>query len=175
MDAVDTLYANTRNNPIEDMETHLPLRITRYQLRDEAAAAGQWRGGIGTIREFEFLADGGFSIEGEGHKYRPWGYGGGADGFTGRLVLQTARRGVAEMVSKIPYHKVEAGDRLAAHGPCGGGYGPPADRDPNLVRDDVLDGYLTPAIAERDYGVSISQGEVDTLQTDAARKARAAS
>ena len=24
MDAVDTLYANTRNNPIEDIETHLP-------------------------------------------------------------------------------------------------------------------------------------------------------
>ena len=25
MDAVDTLYANTRNNPIEDIESHLPL------------------------------------------------------------------------------------------------------------------------------------------------------
>jgi hypothetical protein len=30
MDAVDTLYANTRNNPIEDIETHLPLRVLRY-------------------------------------------------------------------------------------------------------------------------------------------------
>src|SRR6266446_5390203 len=28
MDAVDTLYANTRNNPIEDIESHLPLRVT---------------------------------------------------------------------------------------------------------------------------------------------------
>src|SRR5262249_47750015 len=27
MDAVDTLYANTRNNPIEDIESHLPLRV----------------------------------------------------------------------------------------------------------------------------------------------------
>ena len=63
MDAVDTLYANTRNNPIEDMESHLPLRIRRYELRDDAVAAGQWRGGIGSVREFEFLADGGFSID----------------------------------------------------------------------------------------------------------------
>jgi len=37
------------------------------------------------VREFEFPADGGFSIGGEGHKYRPWGYEGGADGFTARL------------------------------------------------------------------------------------------
>jgi N-methylhydantoinase B len=170
MDAVDTLYANTRNNPIEDMETHLPLRITRYELRDDAVAAGQWRGGIGTIREFEFLADGGFSIEGEGHKYRPWGHGGGADGFTGRLELQTGRRGVTQMVSKIPYHKVKAGDRLAAHGPCGGGYGSPAKRDPNAVRDDVRDGYLTLGTAEKDYGVSIVNGDIDWTRTDALRK-----
>ena len=172
MDAVDTLYANTRNNPIEDIETHLPLRITRYELREDAVAAGQWRGGIGTIREFEFLADGGFSIEGEGHKYRPWGHDGGADGFTGRLALQTGRRGVTEMVSKIPYHKVEAGDRLAAHGPCGGGYGSPANRDPNAVRDDVRDGYLTLGTAEKDYGVSIVNGEIDWTRTEALRKFR---
>jgi N-methylhydantoinase B len=170
MDAVDTLYANTRNNPIEDMETHLPLRITRYELRDDAVAAGQWRGGIGTIREFEFLADGGFSIEGEGHKYRPWGHDGGSDGFTGRLALQTGRRGVTEMVSKIPYHKVEAGDRLAAHGPCGGGYGSPAKRDPNAVRDDVRDGYLTPEAAEKDYGVSIVDDEIDWTRTETLRR-----
>jgi N-methylhydantoinase B len=30
MDAVDTLYADTRNNPVEDMESHLPLRIDCY-------------------------------------------------------------------------------------------------------------------------------------------------
>ena len=30
LDGVDTLYANTRNNPIEDVESHLPLRVTQY-------------------------------------------------------------------------------------------------------------------------------------------------
>ncbi|MEQ9333099.1 hydantoinase B/oxoprolinase family protein [Thalassobaculum sp.] len=43
MDAVDTLYASTRTNPIEDIETHLPLRVRRYELRDEAIGAGRWR------------------------------------------------------------------------------------------------------------------------------------
>ncbi len=52
MDAVDTLYANTRNNPIEDIESHLPIRVNRYELRSEPPAGGKWRGGIGSIREF---------------------------------------------------------------------------------------------------------------------------
>ena len=40
MDAVDTLYANTRNNPIEDIESHYPLRIRRYELREDVAGRG---------------------------------------------------------------------------------------------------------------------------------------
>jgi hypothetical protein len=35
MDAVDTLYANTRNNPVEDIESHIPLRVERYELRED--------------------------------------------------------------------------------------------------------------------------------------------
>ena len=50
MDAVDTLYANTRNNPIEDIETHLPLRVLRYELREDVTGAGKWRGTIATTR-----------------------------------------------------------------------------------------------------------------------------
>ena len=91
MDAVDTLYANTRNNPIEDIESHLPLRVDALRAaRERDGAPGEWRGGIGSIREFTYLADGGFSVEGEGHKYRPWGFAGGADGFTAGLRLQAA-------------------------------------------------------------------------------------
>ena len=51
MDAVDTLYANTRNNPIEDIESHLPLRVSRYELREGGIGAGEWRGGLGSVRE----------------------------------------------------------------------------------------------------------------------------
>jgi len=71
MDAVDTLYANTRNNPIEDIESHLPLRVARYELREGASGAGEWRGGLGSVREFVYLSDGGASVEGEGHEFAP--------------------------------------------------------------------------------------------------------
>jgi N-methylhydantoinase B len=57
MDAVDTLFANTRNNPIEDIESHYPLRVTRYELVEDKAGPGQWRGGLGSIREMQFLTE----------------------------------------------------------------------------------------------------------------------
>ncbi|MCB1624370.1 MAG: hydantoinase B/oxoprolinase family protein, partial [Pseudomonadales bacterium] len=63
---VDTLYANTRNNPIEDIESHLPLRVDRYELREDVCGAGQWRGGLGSVREFVYLDDGAASVEGDG-------------------------------------------------------------------------------------------------------------
>jgi N-methylhydantoinase B len=169
MDAVDTLYANTRNNPIEDMESHLPLRVNRYELQNNVAAPGQWRGGIGAVREFTFLADGGFSVEGEGHKYRPWGFSGGTDGTTGSLNLSTDGR-VVDLVSKVPYHKIRAGDRIVAHGPSGGGYGDPLMRDPQAVLGDVLDGYLTAEDAYAAYGVVITARAVDQAATKALRE-----
>ena len=92
MDSVDVLYANTRNNPIEDIESHVPLRIDRYELRENAAAPGRWRGGVGSIREVTFLADGAISVESEGHKYPPKGLFGGSDGTPSQLDLDQGRR-----------------------------------------------------------------------------------
>ncbi len=165
MDAVDTLYANTRNNPIEDIESHLPLRVDCYQLRDDVAAAGRWRGGIGTERRFTYLADGGFSIEGEGHSYRPWGFKGGNSGTTAELRLVRGDGEDISLPSKVPYHKVHAGDQLVAFGPCGGGYDNPFLRDPVAVLSDWEDGLITDDAARRDYGVVIREGKVDAAST----------
>ena len=169
MDAVDTLYANTRNNPVEDIESHLPLLVMRYELRDDTTPAGRWRGGIGSIREFTYLADGGFSIEGDGHKYRPWGFAGGADGATGELRFESRRGESKSMPSKVPYHKARAGDRLIAYGPSGGGYGDPRQRAPEDVLNDVLDGYVTVEAARSVYGVAVRGDAVDEKQTARAR------
>ena len=48
IDAIDNLMANTRNNPIDEMELSAPVVCERYDLRDEAPAAGRWRGGAST-------------------------------------------------------------------------------------------------------------------------------
>jgi N-methylhydantoinase B len=171
MDAVDTLFANTRNNPIEDIESHLPIRVDRYELRNDATAAGRNRGGIGTVREFTFLADGAFSVEGDGHKYRPWGYDGGEDGHTASLKLIHKAGGETDLVSKVPYHKIKAGDHLISRGPSGGGYGNPFDRDPQCVLFDVLEGLVSPEAAEQQYGVAIRADAVDMARTAQLRSA----
>jgi N-methylhydantoinase B len=102
MDAVDTLYANTRNDPIEDMESHLPLRVNRYELRDKLVVPGEWRGGIGSVRVFTYLTDGGFSVEGDGQKHRPWGFDGGTDGHPGELIMETETGKRLALPSKAP-------------------------------------------------------------------------
>ena len=168
MDAVDVLYANTRNNPIEDIESHVPLRIDRYELRENVAAPGHWRGGVGSIREITFLADGGASVESEGHKYPPMGLFGGKDGTPSQLTYKPSNGDAVALPSKLPYHQFKAGDKLIAMRACGGGYGDPFERDPADVLDDVLDGYITRDMAERDYGVVIS----DALRVDTAATAR---
>jgi N-methylhydantoinase B len=92
MDASTRSTPTPRNNPIEDIETHLPLRVLRYELREDVAGAGKWRGGLGSVREFTFLLDGGASVEGEGHRYRPWGFLGGSEGMPAKLDLVQGRR-----------------------------------------------------------------------------------
>jgi N-methylhydantoinase B len=140
LDAVDTLYANTRNNPVEDIESHYPLRVTRYELRDHGAGAGRWRGGLGSVREFEFLEDGGFSLEGDGNLVPPPGLFGGSPGSTGSVTLNPGTDTEIELPSKIPYQRVRAGEVLRLLAPCGGGYGDPALRERAALARDRADG-----------------------------------
>jgi N-methylhydantoinase B len=56
------------------------------------------------------------------------------------------------MISKgenIPLHP---GDVVCLRTAGGGGYGPPSERDSQLVRRDVDDGYITEAEASELYG-----------------------
>jgi N-methylhydantoinase B len=174
MDTVDTLYANTRNNPIEDIESHLPLRVERYELRENMVAAGQWRGGIGSVREFVYLTDGGFSVEGDGHKYKPWGFDGGRDGSPSELIQVSQSGERVELPSKVPYRKTKAGDRLVSYGPSGGGYGDPLLRAPEAVLDNVIDGLFSADLAREHYGVAIIGGKVDSAATKQLRETRRA-
>ena len=48
--------------------------------------------------------------------------------------------------------RLKKGDRLILTTPGGGGYGSPADRDPEMVRNDVRDGYLSLEKAKKVYG-----------------------
>jgi N-methylhydantoinase B len=54
----------------------------------------------------------------------------------------------------------------------GGGYGNAWERDPHLVREDVIDGYVTREGAKRDYGVVLKEDlSIDKKATQKRRKA----
>lgn len=170
MDAVDTLFANTRNNPIEDIESHYPLQVTRYELREDVAGAGEWRGGLGSIREIQFLKPGRFGVEGDGHCFAPWGLLGGHAGTPGDLVLSSSA-GEQHLPSKIADRRASVGQTVRTVSPCGGGYGDPLKRDPQRVLSDVLDGYVSSQTAQESYGVVIVDGHVDDAATAERRTA----
>lgn len=173
MDAVDTLFANTRNNPIEDIESHYPLRVARYELVEDKAGPGKWRGGLGSIREIQFLSDSFLSLEGEGNKYAPWGVFEGEPGTPGAFQYIPADGGtVVDLPSKIPSRQVNTGDTYRTVSPCGGGYGDPLERDPQRVLEDVRDEYVSLENARGQYGVVIDHQSwtVDEVATAALRQ-----
>jgi len=155
LDSVDTLYANTRNNPIEDIEAHVPLRVHRYELREGHAAPGRWRGGLSSIKEIEFLADGTVSVEGDGHAHGPWGLAGGADGATGGLTL-SGRSGDTPLPSMLEQKAALKGDRLIVLGGGGGGFGDPRQRDLARIEEDIADGFVS-ADQLPIYGASLGE------------------
>jgi N-methylhydantoinase B len=155
VDAVDVLYANTRNNPIEDIEAHLPLRVTRYELRTDRSGAGRWRGGMGSIRDIQMLGPTHLSLEGDGHRHPPRGFQGGYDGTPGACLWITAAGEEVELPSKFQSRWARAGDTIRTVSPCAAGYGDPLERDPDRVLDDVLDEHVTLESARTLYGVVI--------------------
>ena len=106
LDSVDNLMANTRNVPIEEIETRFPLRIERYELRSDPPGAGAWRGGIGVVREVRMLAGGYLSCNGDRHLEAPRGLFGGGDGLAGRLTLNPGGPDEEAMRSKASGRKL---------------------------------------------------------------------
>ena len=176
LDSVDCLIANTRNNPIEELEWRFPMRTERYELRDEPSAAGRHRGGIGMVRVNRFLVDTIVTCEGERHDTDlPWGIFGGHEGLNASLIKNRGREDEEGWPSKVTAYRLKAGDTLEITVPNSGGYGDPIERDVELVLSDVLDGFTTVERAERDYAVVIDPEAmtVDAEATQRLRKERA--
>jgi N-methylhydantoinase B/oxoprolinase/acetone carboxylase alpha subunit len=166
LDAVDTLVANTRNNPVEELEMRTPMRCHRYELREEEPASGKWRGGIGIAREWEFFTNTLFTGEGDRHYDPPKGVRGGHDGKTGSLALTRKNEKEQNLHAKVTNFKINAGDRLLIKTPSAGGYGNPLERNPQEVVEDVLDEYISIDTARNVYGVVLdSEGKLDLPAT----------
>ena len=114
---IQTHMTNTRNTPIEVMESHYPIRVKRYALRKDSGGAGLYNGGDGLVREFEFLQPAQVTLLTERRTHQPWGLNKGLAGKSGSNKLNGIRLG-----SKVQLDVV-AGDVLTIETAGGGGWG----------------------------------------------------
>jgi N-methylhydantoinase B len=162
-----------KNVPTELLEREMPdVLIRRYGLRENSGGPGKFRGGTGSVIEFETHSP--FSTVTarnlERYLFPPAGRQGGHPGATGYTLLNPGTPGEKD-IGKIDILHVGIGDVIRMGTQGGGGYGDPLERPAEQVLSDVLDGYVWRSSAEADYGVVISaDGLLDTDATLALRE-----
>lgn len=157
--------SNCRIQPVEALENKFPVKVRRLELRTGVEGAGKHRGGFGLRRDIEVLGDCMFSTCLDRSLIPPFGLFGGKDGAPNLIYL---RRGGSEqwepVSSRMSNMRISAGDTVRIETAIGGGFGNPLERAPELVADDVREGYVERADAESAYGVVLT----DELVVDAA-------
>ena len=146
------------HDSIEVDEQKYPIHVHEQRLIADSGGPGRRRGGLGTRVVFEpkerqmTLA---YTVE--GHFNPPRGVQGGRPGGTPDAWKLDAA-GARDDLPKAAAVALEVGERVVSVSGGGGGYGDPLDRDPLLVLEDVLEGWVSVGAAESTYGVSIRGG-----------------
>jgi len=140
------------NIPVEVAESEFPIRIERYGLVPDSGGAGKHRGGLAVERVWRCLTpDTSLIVRSDRAVHAPYGLVGGAPGAVSSNVLQAADGSETALPSMFST-TIGEGDLYVHRTAGGGGWGDPRERDPEAVRDDVLDGKVTPEAAEELYG-----------------------
>ena len=162
---------NASNIPVEAQEANHPVVVERFELIADSAGAGKFRGGCGIRRDMKFLAeDGKLTNLSERQRFAPYGLFGGKSGVLARTVINP---GPGE---RVVHGKASVdfayGDVISFQQSGAGGYGPPFEREPWRVLEDVLEGYVSIETARREYGVVIDPVTmtVDGPATERARR-----
>ncbi len=146
---------NTTNVPVELQEIATPVLVERVELVRDSAGPGRYRGGTAIRKDVRLLADEtNFYNVGDRARHPAFGLFGGQPGTLGCTLLNPDTPQQRELSSKGTY-RLRHGD-LIRWQTCGaGGSGDPFERDPDLVLQDVLDGYVSVQAAARQYGVAL--------------------
>ncbi|MCZ4317353.1 hydantoinase B/oxoprolinase family protein, partial [Comamonadaceae bacterium G21597-S1] len=159
-DGIDAVYfLGQKNYPIEFIENEFPVRILRYGMHVDSAGPGRWRGGLGIVRDIEFLGEeGNFARRMDGAIFPPWGVNGGQGGRKGRVIINPGTEREEEISTVGDGFVLRRGDVVRFMTTGGGGWGHPAERPVELVQRDVECGFVSLEGARRDYGVVMDAG-----------------
>jgi len=157
VDGVQMHWQNTENSPIEELEVNYPVLILRYELIQDSEGAGRYRGGLGIRRDYLFKDHAAsFSILSDTAKFPPLGLFGGLPARPLKVIMKPESPDSKELGSKVTVN-LESNGVMSVQTPGGGGYGPPLDRDPEMVLKDVRLEKISLRKALEAYGVVIDQ------------------
>jgi N-methylhydantoinase B len=110
-----------------------------------SGGAGQHRGGLGIIRDYEHLSErsviGGY-VQQTRPDTAPWGLAGGGPGGKAAMQINPGKPNEKRLKSKVIGEVLRKGDVLRLVGAGGGGYGDPKKRDPGLAQHDRDEGFV---------------------------------
>jgi N-methylhydantoinase B len=160
-------FGNLWKATAEINESLFPHIQWERDYRTDSGGPGQWRGLCGSHWVKEVRVPAKVYTYVVGMKYPMPGIAGGKPGAPNQLVIRANRDDPYVVEHTANWVPMEAGDTIVYDYGGGGGWGDPLDRDPQAVLDDVLDEYVSPEGAERDYGVVLTGSLEDlTLAVD---------
>jgi len=145
-------------NPVEVLETRYPVVVEKCRLNiEDGTGHGKFRGGFGMIKDYRILSQtASFTTAVNRSVIPPWGVMGGKDGTVNYMVVIRDGKEL-KRVSRITNFELRKGDILSIRSGGGGGWGRPEERDPELVKKDVLNKYITVEEAKEIYGVALTE------------------
>ncbi|PZQ16005.1 MAG: methylhydantoinase [Ancylobacter novellus] len=174
---------NCMNMLAETAELFFPIEYEAFELRNDSAGAGKFRGGLGAVFKVRYLCDGELSMETSRTREGSPGVNGG-----GRSVVQRSTKITPDGREIVIGGLTPNGDWVSpllagAHfsydeqfkfeSTGGGGWGDPKTRPAAKVLEDVLDDYVSIDTAKNVYGVVIDPTTmtVDEAATSSLRAA----
>jgi N-methylhydantoinase B len=138
----------------EMFEQQTPHRLIKHEYLGDSAGAGEWRGGLGVETIFEIGSDNTqFVTFGDGDFEPAFGLFGGGPGTLNFIRLTYPDGKVVVPRNKDLITNVPKGTKYHQQAGGGGGYGDPHKRDRAKLREEVRDEVISPAAAQKFYGL----------------------
>lgn len=138
---INHVSGDFKNLPIEVFESKYPIRINEYALRENSGGKGEFRGGLGVVREYEILSDNTqVSLWFERSKTPAWGLFDGEAG--AQPDVEIISNNESEHLLKANSRKILKGDRVIVRTGGGGGFGNAANRQAEHIEADRRNGYM---------------------------------
>jgi len=130
--------------------------VKEYSLIPDSGGAGEYRGGMGVAREITILHDNTtFSGRADSYKTQALGHNGGGSGGNCRIVRNYETTEEEVMPPKQRLLVLKAGESIRLETPGGGGFGPPQQRTPNQLAQDLVDDRFLLKTAQKKFGENL--------------------